>query len=67
MGILLFLKIFFEQLARHLLPSRKDFRGLGMELATRCLRKSLIIKHLRGAPPTPTQVVDYQALTHGAG
>ena len=31
------------------------------------LRKSLIFKHLRGAPPTPTQVVDIQALTRGVG
>ena len=27
------------------------------------LRKSLIFKHLRGAPPTPTQVVDIQGVT----
>ena len=27
---------------------------VGMELAARSLCKSLIIKHLRGAPPTPT-------------
>ena len=40
---------------------------VGMELAARNLCKSLIIKHLRGAPPTPTQVVDYQAFTQGAG
>ena len=28
--------------------------------------KSLIIKYLRGRPPTPVQVVDYQTLTQAA-